>query len=114
MTTKAQELVDYLNARIARTDYNERQVLPNRVHFVLRQGKKYAKIVLLQGYGELTGSVYAFVDAEGNIYKAAGYKAPARGVRATVAQVVGETHPFFRDGGAFDVAAYSTGWLYAS
>lgn len=112
--SKAQEFVDYLNARIARTGYNERQFGPNRVNFVLRQGPKYAKVILLSGYGEMTGSVYAFVDAEGNIYKAAGFKAPAKGVRATVDAVVGEQHPYFKPGAAFDVAAYSTSWLYAS
>jgi hypothetical protein len=111
--SKAQEFVDYLNARIARTGYNERQVLPNRVNFIVRQGAKYAKIIRLIGYGEMTGSVYAFVDAEGNIYKAAGYKAPAKGVRAKVDDVVSSKHSFFSHPGFnFDVAAYSTGWLY--
>jgi hypothetical protein len=110
--SKAQEFVDYLNARIARTGYNERQVGPNRVHFSLMQGKKYARIVVSSG-GQ-NSSAYAFVDTEGNIYKSAGWDAPAKGVRATVDAVVGEQHPYFKPGAAFDVAAYSTGWLYKS
>jgi hypothetical protein len=104
---RAQELVDYLNARIAHTGYNERQVPGNTVHFSLVQGKKYARI--LEG-----GSAYAFVDADGSIYKAASWKAPAKGVRATVDAVVSGAHPFFRSlAGGFDLMAYSTSWLYA-
>jgi hypothetical protein len=110
MTTKAQELVDYLNARIARTGYNERQVLPNRVHFSVMQGKKYARIVS-DGGGQR--SSYAFVDAEGNIYKSAGWSAPAKGARSTVNEVLLNEVPFFNSPNGFDKAAYSTSWLYA-
>jgi hypothetical protein len=118
--SKAQELVDYLNARIARTGYNERQMPGNTVHFSLMQGKKYARIVLSSERSDRAGSVgahsYAFVDAEGNIYKCAGWKAPAKGARATVDRVVSGQHPFFTNHPAngFDRAAYSTSWLYAS
>ena len=108
--SKAQELVDYLNDRIVATGYNARQVTPNRVHFSVMQGPKFARIVQ-DGGGQR--SSYAFVDAEGNIYKCAGWKAPAKGVRATVDQVVSGGHPFFNQPlRGFDGAAYSTGWLY--
>jgi hypothetical protein len=110
--SKAQELVDYLNARIARTGYNERQVPGNTVYFGLMQGKKYARITCGTATG--TGSAYAFVDAEGNIYKAASYKAPAKGVRATVNGVLLNEVPWFNSPRGFDSAAYSTSWLYAS
>lgn len=42
---------------------------------------KYSRIV-----GTLGGqqSVHAFIDNDGNVYKAAGWKAPARGVRYTL------------------------------
>lgn len=110
--SKAQEFVDFLNKRIAETFYNERQVPGNKVHFSLMQGPKFARIV---SDGGSQRSSYAFVDAEGNIYKSAGWKAPAKGVRATVDQVVNGDHPFFAKlGRGFDAAAYSTIWLYKS
>lgn len=112
--SKAQELVDYLNNRIATTGYNERQVPGNKVHFSVMQGNKYARIIQDGGSQR---SAYAFVDAEGNIYKAAGWKSPAKGARATVDQIVSAEHPFFGDvvkNRGFDAQAYSTVWLYAS
>jgi hypothetical protein len=116
--SKAQELVDYLNARIKATGYNERQCMANTVQFSLMQGKKYARIVVSNaqeaGMGKQRSS-YAFVDADGNIYKSAGWSAPAKGVRATVAGVITGTVLFFsKPGHGFDQAAYSTIWLYAS
>jgi hypothetical protein len=118
--SEAQKLVDYLNARIARTGYNERQCMANTVSFSLMQGKKYARIVQSNAQSEGMGksrSAYAFVDAAGNIYKVAGWKAPAPGVRATVDDVTQERHWFFKPSlgaaaAGFDSAAYSTGWLY--
>lgn len=112
--SKAQELVDYLNARIARTGYNERQVPGNMVHFSLMQGQKYARIICGREPG--MGSAYAFVDADGYIYKAAGWKVPAKGMRAKVDDLISKTEggvPFFNmPGEGFDRAAYSTSWLY--
>lgn len=51
-----------------------------------RPGVKYTRIV--QSFRN-TGnrSVFCFVDAEGNIYKPAGWKTPAKGVRSTLATV---------------------------
>jgi hypothetical protein len=57
------------------------------VHFVFHPGKKYHKIVMctkisndpVQGYGFTT---HAFVDKEtGDLYKAASWAAPAKGIR---------------------------------
>ena len=45
-------------------------------------------------------SVYCFIDAAGNIYKPASWKAPAKGVRSTLATVVMSTVDQFG------------GWLY--
>ena len=46
-------------------------------------GRKNHRIVKTDKYGN-GQSVHAFVDAEGNVYKAAGWKAPATGIRAQV------------------------------
>jgi hypothetical protein len=51
---------------------------------VERPGVKYTRIVQT---ATAHRSVYCFVDAEGNIYKSAGWKAPAKGVRSTLATV---------------------------
>jgi hypothetical protein len=110
--SKAQEFVDFLNKRLADVGCNERQVPGNRISFSLMQGSKFARIVVTHTASDSRNS-YAFVDSDGNIYKTAGWKAPSKGVRATVEQVVGGEHPFFQDGKGFDNGAYSTGWLYA-
>ena len=44
-------------------------------------GRKYIKIVVTTGGSR---SVYCFLDMKGNIYKAAGWKAPAKHVRGSV------------------------------
>ena len=51
--------------------------------FGYSEGGKYIKVTY--GYsGKNDGSVFAFVDADGNIYKPAGWKTPAKGVRARI------------------------------
>lgn len=55
-----------------------------------RPGVKYTRIVQQTRYqdGRTAGrSVYCFVDNDGNILKSAGWKAPAKGVRSTLATV---------------------------
>lgn len=71
ISTHAQEFIDGLNVKFA--DY---------ATFEVRPGKKYDKIVLSTKLGN-HGRVYAFVDIDGNVYKAAGFNAPAKGVRYT-------------------------------
>jgi hypothetical protein len=99
---KAQELVSYLNKRIKDTGYNERQCAGNTVVFELSPGgQKFFRVVC-------QGSSHCFVDSQGNIYKCASYKAPAKGIRATVDDVVSGKHPFFAvPGKGFDAVAYS-------
>ena len=43
-------------------------------------GARYTRIIR-------SGSAYCFIDAEGNIYKAASWKSPVKGVRSTLATV---------------------------
>ena len=52
--------------------------------FDFKKGDKYYKIIELSPY-EL---VHAFVDFDGNVYKPAGWRAPAKGVRATLKDIV--------------------------
>lgn len=45
--------------------------------FKKEQGRKYLKLIV-------KGSVHAFIDADGNMYKPAGWQAPAKGIRFNV------------------------------
>lgn len=47
-------------------------------------GPKYIKIIQQDDTGKKDVSVFAFADYDGNIYKAAGWNVPAKGVRATL------------------------------
>lgn len=54
---------------------------PFELKYVAAYGKTWIKILKVD---PSTNSVFAFVDWEGNIYKPASYKAPAKGIRATL------------------------------
>jgi hypothetical protein len=75
MTT--QQFVDALNEKFSSLGLG-------RTYSIERPGVKYTRIVET---GASQRSVYCFVDADGNIYKSASWKAPAKGVRATLATV---------------------------
>ena len=50
------------------------------IDYVIESGKKYHKIILIDGGG--SRSVHAFVDKKtGEVYKSASWKSPAKGVR---------------------------------
>lgn len=52
----------------------------------IQWGKKFARIVRREPAIEHSGSAYAFIEiATGNILKASGWKAPAKGVRGHIA-----------------------------
>lgn len=71
ISSHAATFVDGLNEKFA--DYGV---------FDVRPGKKYDKIAV-KPHGSSQTFVYAFVDIDGNVYKAAGWAAPAKGVRFT-------------------------------
>ena len=50
-------------------------------------GLKYTKIVVTHGaMSNFQESIHSFVDEEGNVYKAASWRAPAKGVRYSLEQ----------------------------
>lgn len=59
---------------------------PNHMTLTMMRGKKYIRLVVSNLKNEHR-SAYAFLDTEGNIYKAAGWKAPAKGIRGTIDSV---------------------------
>lgn len=86
--TLANSAVPYLNAMfVAR---NARfQDSPFETVFTLEKGRKYHRIVQdtrNKETGEMFNqrSVAGFLDNDGNIYKAAGWKAPAKGIRGNI------------------------------
>jgi hypothetical protein len=70
-----QEFLDALNTKFNGIGYTFLVECP---------GVKYTRIVQTAAESQ---SVFCFVDAAGNIYKAASWKAPAKGVRSTLATV---------------------------
>jgi hypothetical protein len=50
--------------------------------FIIESGRKYHKIIMIDDSVRKNRSVHAFVDRKtGEVYKSAGWKAPAKGVR---------------------------------
>lgn len=62
-------------------------------------GRKFIKLIAVDPRGGCS-NVYAFLDNEGNIYKASTYKQPAKGIRSHISEKDPET------------ITSSTGWLY--
>jgi hypothetical protein len=72
---KRDENIDYHLVRIAELKNGDCSI-----DYVIESGKKYHKIILIDGGS--SRSVHAFVDKKtGEVYKSAGWKAPAKGVR---------------------------------
>lgn len=67
--------------KILKADYDKHGSSAGRYEFLIFEGRKYYKIV--QKDANFTGgSVHAFVDKKnGDLYKAASWAAPAKGVR---------------------------------
>lgn len=75
MTVISQEFVAALNDKFGSSFQDD--VL------ILIRNRKYDKIVVASALDLTPKSVYAFLDKEGNLYKAAGYSVPAKGIRYT-------------------------------
>ncbi len=71
-----QEFVDALNAKFKEEGYSQFEIAEG--------GVKYTKIIGIHGGSR---SSYCFIDKDGNIYKAASWKVPAKGIRSTLATV---------------------------
>lgn len=63
-------------------------------------GDKYIKVSSTYG-GKYDEAVFAFVDADGNIYKPAGWRAPAKGIRARI-----DKNPPMDDGALYSSRYY--------
>lgn len=63
------------------------------------QGPKYFKVIVDSVNGG-SGAAYCFIDLDGNIFKPASFKSPAKGIRGNIATV---------DPSKLDA---SGGWLY--
>ena len=72
------EFIDALNQKFAAAGYAVSLDKP---------GAKYTRVIITMNGNDQSRSVHCFIDAEGNIYKAASWKTPAKGVRATLATV---------------------------
>ncbi len=83
-TVKLDEVLKFLNAKMYENDKKDLPGLckdgPYRV-VTAEPGRKYIKLVVVSG-GQR--SVYCFLDMEGNIYKAASWRAPAKYIRGSV------------------------------
>jgi len=62
-------------------DWKERKYTLPAPEFHLEAGSKYIRLVVTS-YGQR--SVHCFLDKEGNIYKAASWKIPAKGIRGNI------------------------------
>lgn len=104
-TTRLDEIKSWIAKATTAMEENTRRESPNceanHATLVTSFGPKYIKLCVRRGKWERTGAVYLFLDYEGNIYKAAGFKAPAKGIRSTIDKKDPST------------ISSSTGWLYA-
>lgn len=84
MNNRTQELynkIENWTDKLTKHFKEENPNYPFDVKYVASYGKTWIKIIRVD---PSTNSVFAFVDNEGNIYKPTSYKAPAKGIRATL------------------------------
>lgn len=73
------EFIAALNAKFSNVDPKSAMAYT----FEVEAGRKFNRVVQTPRMGGR--SVFCFVDNDGNVYKPAGWKAPAKGIRATLA-----------------------------
>lgn len=78
--TMAPQMVEYLNILQENTRKHFTKHYPSLdvPQYVVEPGRKYHKVVKMDVDSR---SVHSFVDNDGNVYKPAGWRAPAKGVR---------------------------------
>jgi hypothetical protein len=83
-TVELDSMLKFLNTKMYEQDKKDLPGLckdgPYRV-VTAEPGRKYIKLVVASSGSR---SVYCFIDMEGNIYKAASWKAPAKHIRGSV------------------------------
>lgn len=70
-----------LNAILNHIEAKCSEARGTKVTLTFKPGRKYIKIV---DNSNGSASVYGFIDFDGNIFKAASWKAPAKGIRGSV------------------------------
>jgi hypothetical protein len=80
-------------------------ILP--IDYVIETGKKYHKVIMVDGGFVVNRSVHAFVDKNtGEVYKSASWKSPAKGVRYDL-RLIADREYLLKN------ADWSGGYLYA-
>ena len=76
------KIKDYIEKVHKETEKEFKQHYPSLKvpNYEIKMGKKFAKIIRKDNQT----SVFCFIDSKGNIYKAAGWNAPAKGIRGNV------------------------------
>jgi len=85
-------------------DFTSRHPNSEPYKFYIESGRKYHKLIMETGAG--SRSVHAFIDQKtGDVYKAASFKAPAKGVRYNLLNIASREECFAR-------ADWAGGYLY--
>ncbi len=101
MNTQIEAWINKLTQDVERNSAEKwKDCEPNHSTITFTKGPKYYKVSTRNKHNSSGGSAYCFIDMQGNIYMAASWKAPAKGIRGNIIDV--NTDNF--DGG--------TGWLY--
>lgn len=67
----------------------------NHYKYTYDVGQKYIRIVQCSHEGK-PQSAYCFVDADGNLYKCAGWAKPAKGVRGHISKPILDGYGFYK------------------